>query len=493
MDHQTGQRSPDQSSGQSLGHWLKIANRGVILAPETQKIAISKIWELLVIATIHVKKGYQARLSGCAKPTLKPLEKPARVAVCPSGIPFIKPRLRVRKGDEVNIGTLLYEDKQDPRLQFLSPGGGRIEDIRYGPRRVIEQIVITLNADEAFIQFPTITKTDLPATTRSDLVEMMLAGGVWPLIHALPFRDIADPDSVPPAIFIALDDSEPFQTAPNLYLTDNEALFAFGIQVLQRLATKVYVAATHPIKKIFPSEINLVYSGKYPAGDPGVLLYHIKKNPAENDSWFITGQDVLMLARLLTSGRFPTERIVAVGGSAAVERHHVQTRLGISIADLVPNAIDSDNIRFVTGGIFKGRAVSPYGFLGLYETALTLLPEGNEKEFFALFNPGWKKRTYSRAYLSPLNRSNLSANCNRHGDERACIACMHCADVCPVDILPQLTHKAILAGEVEEALAHGLLDCVECGLCTYVCPSKIELTASLQGAKAAYRKERETE
>ena len=43
--------------------------------------------------------------------------------------------------------------------------------------------------------------------------------------------------------------------------------------------------------------------------------------------------------------------------------------------------------------------------------------------------------------------------------------------------------------EVEEYLAHGLLDCVECGLCTYVCPSKIELAATLQAAKHAYRKE----
>jgi Na+-transporting NADH:ubiquinone oxidoreductase subunit A len=58
-----------------------------------------------------------------------------------------------------------------------------------------------------------------------------------------------------------------------------------------------------------------------------------------------------------------------------------------------------------------------------------------------------------------------------------------------VDIWPQMTFKSILAEEVEESLAHGLLDCVECGLCSYVCPSKIELTATLQAAKHAYRKE----
>jgi Na+-transporting NADH:ubiquinone oxidoreductase subunit A len=80
-------------------------------------------------------------------------------------------------------------------------------------------------------------------------------------------------------------------------------------------------------------------------------------------------------------------------------------------------------------------------------------------------------------------------NTNRSGGLRACIACGFCANVCPVDIWPQMTLKAILAGEVEEYLAHGLLDCVECGLCSYVCPSKIELTTTFRSARRLYHKE----
>ena len=47
----------------------------------------------------------------------------------------------------------------------------------------------------------------------------------------------------------------------------------------------------------------------------------------------------------------------------------------------------------------------------------------------------------------------------------------------------------MLAGEVEESVEHGLLDCVECGLCSYVCPSKLELFATLKTAKAEFYKE----
>jgi Na+-transporting NADH:ubiquinone oxidoreductase subunit A len=254
----------------------------------------------------------------------------------------------------------------------------------------------------------------------------------------------------------------------------------------------VYITAEKPFRTGQPDKnkwVNLAYTGKYPAGDPGVLLYHTKTTPDENNSWFITGQDLLLVAHLLKTGHYPTRRVIAVGGSAAGDARHVQTRLGAPIAHLLDHIPDAATTRCVAGGVFRGHTVMPGDFLGLYETALTVLPEGNEKEFLALFNPGWRKPTYSRIYLSALNPTNLPANCNRHGDERACIACMHCADVCPVDILPQLAYKAVLAGEVEEALAHGLLDCVECGICTCVCPSKIELMETLKTAKAAYRKE----
>ena len=80
-------------------------------------------------------------------------------------------------------------------------------------------------------------------------------------------------------------------------------------------------------------------------------------------------------------------------------------------------------------------------------------------------------------------------NCNMNGEERACVNCGTCATICPVDILPQYAMKAVLAEEIDDALAHGLLDCVECGLCTYVCPSKIEICETLKQAKHEYYRE----
>ena len=45
----------------------------------------------------------------------------------------------------------------------------------------------------------TLTREELRTVSRRHLVEMLLRGGLWPLIRALPFRDIANPAVTPPA------------------------------------------------------------------------------------------------------------------------------------------------------------------------------------------------------------------------------------------------------------------------------------------------------
>jgi Na+-transporting NADH:ubiquinone oxidoreductase subunit A len=141
------------------------------------------------------------------------------------------------------------------------------------------------------------------------------------------------------------------------------------------------------------------------------------------------------------------------------------------------------------GGVFTGFAGSPDSFMGFYQNALNLIDDGDREEPFAFIRPGANKPSYSTAFLSAFPRKPFPMDCGQHGEVRACVNCGTCATICPVDILPQFTMKCLVADEVEEALAHGLLDCAECGLCTYACPSKIQLREVFRSAKARYYKE----
>ena len=444
--------------------------------------------------TIKVKKGLDLKVSGAPAGTIQNGSPPTHLALLPEHIPFVKPRLKISEGDQVQVGTPLIEDKRNTQIQFLSPGGGEVSKIRFGPRRVIQEIVIELEADENAVQFERFTRQDLDRVSRAHVVGALISGGLWPLFKELPFRDYPHPDATPPALFVSLDNLEPFHPSATAYLSGNEALFQYGLSVLDKIAqAPVYVCRhrdRHGTAAALNGFVDLTYTGSYPAHDPGVLLYHLKKTSRENRAWFINGQDVIAIARLLKFGTYPTERVVALGGSGVIDPRHVITRNGAPFAAIVPDRPTTPGLRFIQNGVLTGFGTSPGSFLGYSVSALNLLPEGNQKgELLDLFNPGFRKPTYSRAFLSALNADDLTYDCRMNGGERACIACGYCARVCPVDILPQFTYKAILAGEVEESAEHGLLDCVECGLCSFVCPSKIELTEALKTAKAAFYRE----
>jgi len=445
--------------------------------------------------TIRIKKGFNLNIIGKPAPGLESMPKPTHLAFLPQQIPFVKPRLKVNIGDSVQVGSALIEDKRNSEIQFLSSGSGKISAINFGARRVIKEIVIQLDQEEKHIEFEPISKNDLEIISRDQLVQAIITGGLWPLIRELPFRDYADPNRTPPMLFVGLGSFEPFKPLPEVYLAGRLDLFAFGLDILRKLAgDRVYICAPQmnvTIGRQLNGLINLKYAGKYPAHDPGVLSYRMKSSPAESQAWYIDGQDVLLLARLLKSGSYPTQRIVTLGGPGALERKHFKVRLGAPLAHVAADRVTQDDIRYIEGGILTGYAASAKTYLGFLETALNLLPEGNQKgELLGLFRPGYRKPSFSRAFASTLNRQELAYDCNIHGADRACIACGYCAQVCPVDILPQFTYKAVLAGELEEALEHGLLDCVECGLCSYVCPSKIDLFERLKTAKADIYREK---
>lgn len=430
--------------------------------------------------------------------TLSDLTAPDQIAVLPAKIPHIKPRLKVAEGDAVKIGSLLFEDKRNSAYRFLSPAGGRVNRVDFGPRRAIEAIVIDReHPDEPYQAFPVIAESQLAIIPREELVDHICQGGLWWTLRQLPFRDLCPLDTIPPLIIVSLDAREPFQPSPMIYLQDRIDLLKYGIQVLEKLSQNRVAVIADPNQKELLQDCRSILthtvSGHYPAGDPGTVLYHIKQSSEENRAWFMNGQDLILMSQLLSQGRYPVERIVSVAGSAAPVQQHYRTRLGVPTAHLVDLKGIEDHTRFIVGGLFRGHISGPDGFMGLYETALNLVPEGAEAEFLSLFKPGMVKPSYSRAFASKLEKGPLHYNCNLNGSLRPCIACMHCADICPVDILPELMYKAILTEELEEALELGLLDCVECGLCSYVCPSKIELSQTLIAAKANYAKEVGTE
>ncbi len=442
---------------------------------------------------IHLNKGFSPRIAGVPARQLCLLDAPRLVGMVPEKIPFIKPRLLVEEGDSVAIGTPLFEDKRNVRIRFLSPGGGQVTRIVFGPRRIIRQVIISLDDDERCESFDVWPLDQLDTMPRQALVDTMLTGGMWPFLRALPFMDLTDPDTIPPAIIVRLGDDEPFGPDPVVYLKNREDLFGLGIELLKKLCERVVVNLTgdEALHASLPSQADTHYfKGCYPSGNPSVQLYRTRTGPEQNRTWFIDGQDVILLGEFFRTGRYPVQRIMSVGGSLAPSAGHVSTRAGAPLRQLCGGGpMGHLSARYIVGGVFTGFTGNADSFMGFYQNGLNLIDDGDREEPFGFIRPGYSKPSYSTAFLSTWRRKPFPMDCGQHGEERACVNCGTCARICPVDILPQFTMKCLVADEVEEALAHGLLDCAECGLCTYACPSKIQLREVLRSAKARYYKE----
>ncbi|GGC79711.1 electron transport complex subunit RsxC [Marinobacter halophilus] len=74
--------------------------------------------------------------------------------------------------------------------------------------------------------------------------------------------------------------------------------------------------------------------------------------------------------------------------------------------------------------------------------------------------------------------------------EQPCIRCGQCAEVCPMELLPQQLFWYSKATEFEKAEHLNLFDCIECGACSFVCPSSIPLVQYYRFAKDEVRTQR---
>lgn len=62
----------------------------------------------------------------------------------------------------------------------------------------------------------------------------------------------------------------------------------------------------------------------------------------------------------------------------------------------------------------------------------------------------------------------------------ACLRCGWCVEACPVNIQPAGLLDAAQQNDPQLAEQYGLRSCIDCGICSYVCPSRLPLQSSIR-------------
>ena len=140
--------------------------------------------------------------------------------------------------------------------------------------------------------------------------------------------------------------------------------------------------------------------------------------------------------------------------------------------------VKSGNLRYISGNVLTGSRIESDGYLGYYDSQVTIIPEGDYYEFFGWMVPGIKKFSFFRTFASNLiPRKSYKLDTNLHGGERAFVMTGQYEKVFPMDIYPMQLLKAILAEDIDLMENLGIYEIAEedFALCEFICPSKIEI------------------
>ena len=100
-----------------------------------------------------------------------------------------------------------------------------------------------------------------------------------------------------------------------------------------------------------------------------------------------------------------------------------------------------------------------------------------------MLRPGTSSSRYSltNAFLGKLT-TGYNFNTLKNGSERYMVPINSWEDVLPMDILPNPLYRAILVEDVEEMEQLGIFECDEedFALCSFACPSKIDLGKTIK-------------
>ncbi len=414
----------------------------------------------------------------------------------------VKPLVKI--GDAVFAGQIIGRDEKSISSPIHASVNGVVEDVKrmnYFKREITMVVIRTNNDSREIPRLPNHT-SEWGKLTNENIEELIYLSGVSSLDReGIPTRfksSIISPEDVKHLIVHGVG-SEPYNISLDLLLEGKNLLHFFeGVKILKRIMPncKVHLAINSHKRKIIEQLVKLsselewldVYplEAKYPQGYDETLVPTILNQrfpygySAANIGVVVLNiQAVLGVYEAVVEGKPFIERIIALCGPSLKENIHVKVRVGTPLSEIIPPRLKTDQpARVVLNSLLTGFELNDFALpIDRTFSQIIALPENKHREFLSFLRLGKCRDSYTRTFLAKLLLTvKKLADTNQHGEERPCISCGYCEEVCPVRIIPHLLSKYVKKGLIDETLMnYDIFNCIECGLCSFVCPSKIPL------------------
>ncbi|MGK0638082.1 Na(+)-translocating NADH-quinone reductase subunit A [Schleiferia thermophila] len=445
---------------------------------------------------IRVKRGADINIAGSPEKAVLGKISSAVVAIKPDDFKFLYSKLSVREGDRVKVGSPVIFSKDDTRIVIPSPVSGEVVEVKRGEKRKI--LAIKIKADNN-LEFENFGVADPKNLSRQEIIDKLLASGLWSLIRQRPYGCIANPDDMPKSIFISCVDTAPISADPLFIVKDKKNFLKSGLDAIKKLTDgKVHMtfSATEPNPDLFSGIIGdnvetHTVSGPHPAGNVGVHIHHIDPINKGEKVWYLYPQDLAQIGELFQTGQYNPKKIVALTGPMVKNPGYYEMIAGASLSGLKEH-LKGEDVRIISGNILTGVKQDEDGYLGYYDNTVSVLEENHEPEFLGWLLPGIGKFTIHRVLLNWFqNGKALPYNTKMNGEERAFVMTGEYEKVFPFDIYPVQLLKSIMVNDIDKMEQLGLYEVIEedFALCEVVCTSKIPVQETVYKGLELLKKE----
>ncbi len=426
--------------------------------------------------------------------------------------------LLVKKGDTVSAGQIISRDDNNISSPVHSSVNGVVEDIKelnYFKRKVSAVIIRASGASQEISRLPGYS-AQWNSLSGAEIEKLIYLSGVSALGKAgIPTRfksSVIFPEQVKHLIIHA-SDSEPYNISLDLLLKGNNVLNFFeGVKMLKKVmpACKVHLTIDFRKKELIGKLVELsaecdwldIYplEPKYPIWREEVLVPALLKqkfpvgySAANIGVICLDIEAVLGVYEAVAAGKPLIERILALCGPSFQENIHLRVRVGTPLNEILNGRLKTDfSSRVILNSLLMGEELADFSLpVSRVFSKIIAVQENKHRDFLAFVRPGAKSDSYTRAFLAGwISGARKCPDTNQHGEERACISCGYCEEICPARIIPHLLSKHVEREIIDEKIVkYGIFDCIECGLCNFVCPSKLPLLKNIKKGQEGLAKE----
>jgi Na+-transporting NADH:ubiquinone oxidoreductase subunit A len=446
-------------------------------------------------STLHrfaLNKGLNVSIIGEPNSDLETAPKVQTVAILGDDYIGLKPRLAVAEGDIVAAGTPIFTHKDTPQVQVVSPVSGRIKSINRGARRKLISVEIEVSGDESPVDFSNVGD----ASTAEGLAERLCSAGLWTSFRTRPYSKVPEPETRPAAIFVTAMDSEPLAADPALLIAAQADAFKAGLEAIALLTDgKTYLChadgADVPGGDLAGVEA-AAFSGPHPAGLAGTHIHFLEPLFADKTVWTIGYQDVIAIGRLLETGTYDANRVVAVTGPMCSNPRLVHTLVGASMVETIEEPSFETPVRMISGSVLSGKMGDGVtGYLSRYARQITLIEEDHKQITLGWIRPMFAKYAAQPVLGSAFARKAFPLTSNLNGGRRAMVPTGTFEQLMPQDYLPTQLLRTLLTMDTDQAQKLGVmeLDEEDLGLVGFACPAKYEYGLALRDCLMIIEKE----